>query len=324
MMLGVAFQLGLIPVSAHSIAWAIKDSIRRDHRKNLKAFNIGRRLALEPRALPKKPEPETWEHLVTNKSRIFRRTRIFGRTASMEFEKLVQGAMKQLRELSEGAKYDLTVRLYDLMQYQDLAYAKGYLEKVRAVYKRDSADHQFAATIAVIWNLAKVMLIKDEPYVAYLLTRYEKKVRDVAKYGVDESNGDRIVYRHHTNPEFNIGTWRVRFRISTTDWQLKLVSKMKWWRRIPGWHKREVAFRDWYIGLLDRVRLEADETYAQALEVLKCAEQVSGYREIRYPKQEKTQAYVESLLGGGGPAAAAGAETEKRSILDALRTPTRV
>ena len=37
MMIGVAYQLGLIPVSAHSIAWAIKDTIRRDHRKNLKA-----------------------------------------------------------------------------------------------------------------------------------------------------------------------------------------------------------------------------------------------------------------------------------------------
>ncbi len=45
------------------------------------------------------------------------------------------------------------------------------------------------------------MLIKDEPYVAYLLTRYEKKQRDIVKYGVDVSNGDRIVYRHHTSPE---------------------------------------------------------------------------------------------------------------------------
>ena len=52
MMLGTAFQLGLIPVSAWNMAWAIKDSIRRDHRKNLKAFNIGRKLALEPRLLP--------------------------------------------------------------------------------------------------------------------------------------------------------------------------------------------------------------------------------------------------------------------------------
>src|SRR6202042_67038 len=75
MMLGVAYQLGLIPVTARSIAWAIKDSIRRDHRKNLKAFNIGRKLALEPRALPKKPAPETWDHLVINKVRILRKTR---------------------------------------------------------------------------------------------------------------------------------------------------------------------------------------------------------------------------------------------------------
>jgi indolepyruvate ferredoxin oxidoreductase len=229
-----------------------------------------------------------------------------------------------MKTLPEELKYDLALRIYDLMQYDDHKLARRYVKLIQGIYHRDSAARKFAVTAAAIWNLAKVMLIKDEPYVAYLLTRYEKKVRDIAKYGVDESNGDRIVYRHHTNPEFNIGTWRVRFRISTTDWQLKLVSKMKWWRRIPGWHKREVAFRDWYVGLLDRVKLEADETYAQALEVLKCPEQVSGYREIRYPKQEKTQAYVESLLGGGGPAAAAGAESEKRSILDALRTPTRV
>src|SRR4029079_16573163 len=70
MMLGVAYQLGRIPVSAHAIAGAIKDTIRREHRKNLKAFNIGRKLALEPRALPLKPEPQTWTQLLTNKTRI--------------------------------------------------------------------------------------------------------------------------------------------------------------------------------------------------------------------------------------------------------------
>ena len=79
MMLGVAYQLGLIPVSARSIAWAIKDTIRREHRRNIKAFNIGRKLALEPHALPRKPEPETWDQLLTNKSRILRKTRFRGR-----------------------------------------------------------------------------------------------------------------------------------------------------------------------------------------------------------------------------------------------------
>ncbi len=301
MMLGVAFQLGLIPVSAHSIAWAIKDSIRRDHRKNLKAFNIGRKLALEPRALPRKPQAETWDQLVTNKVRILRKTRLFGRKHAMVLEKLVHGAMKQLRDLPDEAKYDVTLRLYDLMQYQDAAYAKRYLDLVRSVYKRDVESTEgkangFAATQATIWNLAKVMLIKDEPYVAYLLTRFEKKQRDIHKYGIDVSNGDHIVYRHHTSPEFNIGKRRIRLRITTSDWQLNLVRHMKWWRKLPGWHAREVGFLAWYEGLLNRVSLAGDEQYTQALRVLKCPEDVSGYREVRYPKMDAAKQRVEAEL----------------------------
>ena len=85
------------------------------------------------------------------------------------------------------------------------------------------------------------MLIKDEPYVAYLLTRYEKKHRDILKYGVDMANGDRIVYRHHTSPEFNIGSCRIRLKITTRDWQLSIVQHMKWLCKLPGWHRREVS-----------------------------------------------------------------------------------
>ncbi len=318
MMLGVAYQLGLIPVSAHSIAWAIKDSIRRDHRKNLKAFNIGRKLALEPRAIPNRPAPETWEQLVTNKVRIIRKSKMRGRTLAMDFEKLVHGAMKQLRDLPEEAKYDVAIRLYDILMYGDLTLAKRYLELVRTVYRQDSAARGFAATIAALWGLAKVTLIKDEPYVAYLLTRYEKKVRDIAKFGVDESNGDRIVYRHHTSPEFNIGKFRIRMKLTTTDWQLKLVAGMKWWRKIPGWHKKENAFRDWYVALLDRVNLTTDAGYAQAIKIFKCHEDVTGYREIRYPKMDATRAAIEQELQIIKPPSDEG----RGSMLDSLRTPS--
>ena len=319
MMLGVAYQLGLIPVSGRSIAWAIKDSIRRDHRKNLKAFNIGRKIALEPRALPRKPIPETWEQLVTNKSRILRRTRMFGPSLAVRFEKIVQGATKQMRDLPEPAKFDLALRIYDLMQYQNPALAKRYVELVRSVYRRDNLDRSYAATVAVIWNLAKVMLIKDEPYVSYLLTRYEKKERDITKYGIDRSNGDRLIYRHHTNPEFNIGRHRIRFKITTRDWQLSLVRRCKWLRKLPGWHKNESAFRDWYIGLLSRVNLAGE--YEKSLRVLKSPEQVTGYREVRYPKQDCVRAKVEAEIGPA-PAAASSVQavSEIGSVLDALGT----
>jgi indolepyruvate ferredoxin oxidoreductase len=296
MMLGVAYQLGLIPVSASSIGWAIRDTIRRDQRKNIKAFNIGRKLALEPRVLPKKPEPLTWEQLLTNKTRILRRSLWFGRLASEKFEKLVHGAMRVMAELPEETKYDLALRIYDLMQYEDQAYARKYVELVRKVYQHDSAERGFGATHHAIWGIAKVMLIKDEPYVAYLLTRYEKKQRDIAKYAVDVANGDRLVYRHHTKPEFNIGKRRIRFNITTTDWMLQIVRRMKWWRRIPGWHKREVSFRDWYIGLLDRIDLSNDAGYRQALAVLRCYDDVSGFREVRYPKMDRVRQKIEDEL----------------------------
>ncbi len=320
MMLGVAYQLGLVPVSAHSIAWAIKDTIRRDQRRNIKAFNIGRKLALEPRVLPRKPEPDTWEHLVTNKTRILRKTRMAGRQWADKYEKLVHGAIKQMRDLPEDMKYDLAIRIYDLMQYQDDRFAKRYIEIVRSIYKRDEAGRNFAATDAAIGNLAKVMLIKDEPYVAYLLTRYEKKERDIRKYGIDVSNGDKLVYKHHTSPEFNIGKYRLRLKITTRDWHLQIARRMKWWRKLPGWHKREVAFRDWYISLLDRVNLSNPTAYETALKVLKCPEEVSGYREVRYPKMDRTMMEIEAEL-----TRVPKVEVDvKRDVLDSFRSPTHV
>ena len=68
-------------------------------------------------------------------------------------------------------------------------------------------------------------------------------------------------------------------------------------RKLPGWHRRETEFRDWYAGLLDRVNLSHDAGYALALRVLGCPEQVTGYREVRYPKQDQVRQQIESELG---------------------------
>ena len=296
MMLGVAYQLGLIPVSQHAIAWSIKDTVKRGHRSNMKAFNIGRKLALEPRVLPNRPEPRTWQQLLTQKAKIVRKTMRDGERWAKKLAQQVEIAMAQMPNLPEQAKYDLALRVYDLLQYENAAYAKRYVDTVRGVYRRDSADQKYAATHAVVINLAKVMLIKDEPYVAYLLTRYEKKIRDMQKFGVDEANGDRIVYRHHTSPEFPIGKYRLRLKITTTDWMLDIVRRLKVLRMIPGWHKREVQFREWYVGLLDRVKLDTQGDYDTAVQVLRVAEDVKGYREVRYPTMDAAKATVNTLL----------------------------
>ncbi len=295
MMLGVAYQLGLIPVSSHSIAWSIKDSVKRDHRRNLKAFNIGRKLALEPRKLPPRPTPATWEQLVTSKLRLIRRGRLSSKFAA-DFERIAHAAVRQLKNIPDQAKYDLVVRIYELVHYENIGFAKRYVDLLKDVYHRDSSSHAYAATHAAIRNLAKVLLIKDEPYVAWLLTRPEKIEHDIEKYNLDVANGDRLVYEHYTSPEIPIGPWRIRLNLHTTNWQLRLMATMKVLRKWPAWHRREKAFAKWYIELLKQADLGGDVAYRKWMQIVSCPEMVNGYREIRYPKMIAVKQHVDDLM----------------------------
>jgi indolepyruvate ferredoxin oxidoreductase len=293
--LGVAFQLGHLPVPRAALERAIADMGRA--KENLRAFALGRALALTPDALAGRPEPTTWEELLAHKLHLLRTHKSHGGSKkAAKFEELVRHGMKVMPNLPATAKYDLTVRIHDLLQWGGPKYAKQYLDAVRGIYRRDSADQRYEATVAAVWSVAKVMLIKDEPFVSYLLTRPEKKLRDAAKYNVDESAGDKLVYRHHTSPEFPIGPWRLRLKITTTDWQLNLARRMTLLRKLPGWHRRETEFRDWFLGLLPQLDLATEASYARGVEVLRAVEPVTGYREIRYPKQDAARERIGRLM----------------------------
>ena len=96
---------------------------------------------------------------------------------------------------------------------------------------------------------------------------------------------------------------------------------MKWWRKLPGWHQREVAFRDWYVGLLDRVNLEQRRSYEQAVRVLKCPEEVTRLPRSPLPEDGRRP------RAGRGRAGAAPPKVEmevKRDVLDVFRTPAGV
>ena len=95
---------------------------------------------------------------------------------------------------------------------------------------------------------------------------------------------------------------------------LAIVRRCKWWRRIPGWHRREAEFRDWYTGLLDRIDLSSPSGYEQALTVLRCPEQVNGYREVRYPKMDLARKETETTLSAKLPPAAPKLQILMRSV----------
>jgi indolepyruvate ferredoxin oxidoreductase len=209
---------------------------------------------------------------------------------------------EQELDLDEQDYKDLAVRVADLIWFDNAAYAKSYLDRVRETYKRDSAEFGRQATRAVIWNLAKVMLIKDEVFVAHLLTSEEKIQRDRERYEVDESRGDRMSYSHINRPRFDIGSFKIEFDIRTYNWQLNIMKRMKFLRKLlPQWHRPEKEFRDWYTSLLGRFYFTDEREYSEWLEILRCPEPVTGYRHIRHPKQEAAKRHAEAILARLSP-----------------------
>ena len=152
------------------------------------------------------------------------------------------------------------------------------------------------------------MAIKDEVYVAYLLSSEEKYEHDRDRYDVHPELGDRIIHRHLNRPEFTFGKRTLRFKLKTRPWMLRLMRRGKFLRRLlPAWHARERAFRSWYFDLADQFVAPADSaSYATWLKLLRLPEEATGYREVRYPRMELAQKRAEELLGLLAPQLAAG------------------
>ncbi|MCH9023141.1 MAG: hypothetical protein IID32_10315, partial [Planctomycetes bacterium] len=147
-------------------------------------------------------------------------------------------------------------------------------------------------------NLAKVMLIKDEIYVATMLTDSEKYKRDRRRFNVNLSQGDRISYRHYNVPEVHLFGRIYRLPpVRTRDWQLKILSRLKFLRPILFKHACESDFRDWYEQeLVEKLEWHGPKDYKRWVAILSVPETVTGFREIRYPKIEAARARGEKLL----------------------------
>jgi indolepyruvate ferredoxin oxidoreductase len=298
-MLGLAYQQGLLPLDLEALEWAIDVSVRPAERpQNRKAFLIGRHLAVRPHAfaLDGATILPTYVATLQEKAGILQRTTWRGKRLARMYRTLVDDAVQRMA-LDETTAVHLALRVYDLIQYEDIGYAQRYVDRVEAVYRRDFPETGYIATKTVIRYLYKVMAIKDEIFVAHLLTGEEKRKRDAERYTIDRASGDRIIYRHFTRPRFTVFGRDIEFSITTRDWQLALVKRMKWLRRIlPEWHLQEKKFRDWYIALVDRFDPHDLDEYHAYVQALSVPEDVRGYREVRYPKMEEAVDMAEQIL----------------------------
>ena len=305
MLLGTAFQRQLIPIELEPLQLALKQMLPyTDLDTNMKAFTVGRRLAS---GVPGSSVDAfsvktlvTYTEMLESKRQILERKR-GGKRLAQEYVTLVESIVGTLNIGSDNVNRTLALYIYDLVQFEDIGYARMYVEKIKQIYAHDSANYDYRATKAAVRYLHKVMLIKDEAYVAHLLTSEEKLARDKELYGVDTANGDRVQYVHLNRPHFTVMGLDLERDIDTRNWQLNLMKRMKFLRRwFPQWHAKEKAFREWYITcVIDTFAPDDAEMYEKHLQALECVEEVRGYREIRYPKMEVARQTVESLLAQG-------------------------
>ncbi len=312
MMLGIAFQKGYLPLTREVIENAIIDVTRGEKDRNLRAFTIGRKIAVRPDLFVVEPqhEYETSRQALRRKintlaawygtewvGRVIDRDK--GERIAKRFRVLMRQTFRSTRgmHVEDELMRDVVIRAFDCVLWGGIDYAKQYCDRLVEVFQKDDPAQGYQVTRAVVWNLAKVMLIKDEVYVSALLTSPEKYRRDRKRFNVNPERGDKITYRHHNRPEFDIFGRRIRFEWKARDWQLRIMSSGAILRKVlPGWHKRERQFRDWYMQLVDRIEWSGARDYQRWAAILSVPQDVTGYREVRYPKQEIAMRRAEKLL----------------------------
>jgi indolepyruvate ferredoxin oxidoreductase len=309
-MLGIAFQRGELPLSLDSLEYGIQETMGSASAENWIAFKLGRKIAHDALAAPAAvaATENSYHEIVAEKSARLKRSGRGGEKLAQQYWQLVTAAREKLT-LDARHESLLAQRIYDLIRYENLAYAGDYVARLARLHTRDSAAHGYAATHAALWNLHRVMAIKDEVYVAWLLSSEEKYEADRDRYNVRPELGDRMILRHLNRPEFTLGSRTLRFKLKTRPWMLRLMRRGKFLRRLlPNWHARERAFRAWYFDLADQFAAPGDAaSYATWLKILRLPEEATGYREVRYPRmalaQKRGEELLASLLSGRKSAA---------------------
>ena len=203
-MLGIAFQRGELPLSLESLEWGIQETMGSAATENWLAFKLGRKVAHEAAlATPLTPE-STYHDVVAEKSERLKRAGAKGERLAQQYWQLVTRAHGKTH-----ARRGAPVASRAAHLRSDPVRGPGLRRGLRrrgwcALHARDTKNFNFAATQAALWNLHRVMAIKDEVYVAYLLSSEEKYERDRERYNVHPELGDKLVHRHLNRPEFVI------------------------------------------------------------------------------------------------------------------------
>ncbi|MDA3648962.1 indolepyruvate ferredoxin oxidoreductase family protein [Saccharopolyspora indica] len=275
--LGAAYQCGALQLSAESIEQAIELN-GTAVAANVQAFRRGRQAIADPDALRAEITPAPVEPPAPG-------------PAAQRVRALVKAD-----EGSELARL-LDIRIPDLVDYQDEAYARDYAEFVEKV-RRSSSD---AVAEAVARNLYKLMAYKDEYEVARLSLDERLQADIEAQFGP----GSRYAFRLHPPVLRALGMDR---KISLGPWFRQVFRLLRAMRKVRGTRldlfgyakvrrvERELV--EQYRGVVERA-VAAD--HPALLELAELPDVIRGYEEIKLANVETYRAKQSELLKAPTP-----------------------
>jgi indolepyruvate ferredoxin oxidoreductase len=299
LLLGVAYQHGLLPLTALSIESAIElNNIQVG--QNLQAFRYGRLYVTDPRRV---------RQLVESPARGAQedRVRVSSRFRTKD-AKTYATLLDRCGELDEESRRMLAIRIGELIDYQNARYAESYVSFVLKVAARERTvgAGTFEITHAVIRYLHKLMAYKDEYEVARLqLTPFFHT--EVSSLFVKPR---RIIYNFHPpllramglKRKLQLGPWfKPALRILRTMRKLRGTPlDVFGYARLRGIERTLIC---WYKELVESaVNGLNTETYPTVVEIAQLPDGVRGYEEIKVESVKRMHARAERLVGSLGAA----------------------
>ncbi len=285
LVVGLASQRGLLPVSATSIEAAIrKNGVAID--MNIEAFRLGRRLGQDPELLVHLTEPTIDGESVDD-------VRVDARARALIARLVGPGSLVEI----------IQVRVPELIEHTNLAYATSYVNVIERCRQAEH-DHGLGSEISeiVAVQLFKLMAYKDEYEVARLHLREGLRTEIEAQFGPDAT------FSYMLEPPTLKKFGRAKKTALPERVGRKLFAGLMRGKRARGTRldpfgrseerQMERALIEEYPALVDRIlRGLTRDNAGEAAQILHLADQIRGFDTVKLANVARYRSEVEAAIG---------------------------
>ena len=268
MILGVAFQHGLLPFELSELEAAFERTMKKaELQNNLLAFSLGRALAVGQ----KSNEVVSFdkEHYDLLKMSLIESEFFKGLDLVVLWEKSLEDLKKYLPLIPAD---HLAQYLHDIIIYDRGLHLLEFISNCQTISQFYADSSVLELQKMAVRTLAKTYFVKDEVYIAHMMISPMRRAQDIKQYK-NLGIGFKKVFINR--PSFDIAARKIEFDFSPHLWMLKIMRHARFMRLIlPNWHQQERE-------ISKKIKVKIVEK-ALNFKELKALENVKGYRDVRY------------------------------------------